>query len=577
MKNELALGVAVSVLIALAMSPSDLRAQDSWSDPFPGVRRLHRRTSNQDVQVLVVDLCASGVSVRATGGGERRRTPSSFGALVGAQAAVNGDFFSFDTYSTDGVSMSGGAAWGGSDHGYVAPVAFGDRRVEMPAHEADGAPEPWMREVVSGHPTILVDGAVRDSDDPLCTNRHPRTALGLSADRRTLFVAVIDGRSSTRIGMRCDEVAVMLRDLGADDVTNMDGGGSSAMWLAGSGVVSHPSDGRERVVANHFAIVATGAGPAAHCPDIAPEGWLDSASCDEIRGWTRDADAPGVSIDAHVYVGGPAGDPLAVGYPLHADRARDDLCAALGHCAHGFALRVPHGFMDGVDRPVFAYGIGASGGVNAQLAGAPQILRCDPPALAHTTASGVRRHVASPEIFAAWKFDWNDVMTIEDALLDAYADGAPLPDAPQLLRTDADPGVYLADGALRRHVPSPDAMDAWNFDWSAITAVDAEAFAALEGGARLDARPWLVRGSGAAVYVIDAAPPQPEVPDAGVQSPRDAATAASATPDRADSRGLVGSCTIAAGASARAPWWMGAAAQLALIARVVRARRVARR
>ncbi|KAB2908460.1 MAG: hypothetical protein F9K40_04355, partial [Kofleriaceae bacterium] len=73
------------------------------------MRRLHRTLSNQNLNVLVVDLCAPGVSVRATASNERQRTVSSFGALVGAQAAVNGDFFSFTDYSTNGPSRSGGA------------------------------------------------------------------------------------------------------------------------------------------------------------------------------------------------------------------------------------------------------------------------------------------------------------------------------------------------------------------------------------------------------------------------------------------------------------------------------------
>jgi hypothetical protein len=47
---------------------------------------------------------------------------------------------------------------------------------------------------------------------------------------------------------------------------NLDGGGSSAMWLGGS-VISYPSDsGGERTVANHLALYAGGSGAAAHCP-----------------------------------------------------------------------------------------------------------------------------------------------------------------------------------------------------------------------------------------------------------------------------------------------------------------------
>lgn len=562
--------LALAVLAVSSPLAPRAAAQDAWSDPFPGVRRLHRVTSNQDVNVLVVDLCAAGVSVRATGTGERRRTPSSFGELVGAQAVVNGDFFSFDTYSTDGVSMSGGAAWGGGDHGYVAPIAFGDHRIAMPVHEAGGAPEPWMREVVSGHPTILEGGGIRDnSGDSLCTNRHPRTALGLSADQRTLFLAVIDGRATGRIGMTCNEVATLLRDLGAHTATNLDGGGSSAMWLASAGVVNHPSDGRQRVVANHLAIMARGSGEAAHCPNVAPDGWLDAAGCDRIHGWARDGDAPTSPIDVHVYLGGPAGDPAAVGYPTRADRARDDLCAAIGSCEHAFELPVPHGFMDGVERPVFAYGIDATGGANTLLAGAPQTLRCDPPALPYAPRGGVLRHVASAEIFAAWRFDWNDIVTLDDATLATYAEGEPLPIAPSLARTESDPRVFVVDGALRRHVPGPAVMTAWRFAWDAIATVDAATIDALVDGAPIQSRPWLVRGSGAAVYLLDAPPPAAPIADAGPTSAPDARVGArdggpSTTPRDG---GLESGMSCAAGAPRGGSAWitmLGLALVLAL-------------
>ncbi len=253
---------------AVGVGSTSAHAADSWSDPHPGMRRLHRVTANQNINVLVVDLCAPGISVRATKTTERQRTVSSFGALVGAEAAINGDFFSFDNYSTNGPSMSGGAAWGGADHGYVAPVQFGANRVALPGHELTSGVEPWAREVVSGHPTLLVAGNARNNNgDSLCTARHPRTALGLSANKQQLFLAVVDGRATNRIGMTCDELSALLEGLGATDAVNLDGGGSSAMWVADTGVVNAPSDGSQRVVANHLAIQAAGTGGAPNCPN----------------------------------------------------------------------------------------------------------------------------------------------------------------------------------------------------------------------------------------------------------------------------------------------------------------------
>lgn len=263
--RSISLLAACGVTLGLAAVPA--HAQDTWTDPYPGMRRLHRVTSNQNINVLVVDLCAPGVSVRTTKSGERQRTVGSFGALVGAEAAINGDFFSFSTYSTNGPAMGDGAAWGGTDHDYVAPVQFGANHVALPPHESTAGVEPWARQVVSGHPTLLVGGAARDNNgDALCTARHPRTALGLSADKRTLLLAVVDGRQTNRIGMTCDELGTLLKGLGAADAVNLDGGGSSTMWLAGTGVINSPSDGSQRVVGNHLAVQAEGSGAAPNCP-----------------------------------------------------------------------------------------------------------------------------------------------------------------------------------------------------------------------------------------------------------------------------------------------------------------------
>ena len=89
-----------------------------------------------------------------------------------------------------------------------------------------------------------------------CTTRNPRSAVGISADKKKLIVAVVDGRSSISAGMTCTELAALMKSFGADDAFNLDGGGSSTMYIRGTGVVNKPSDGTERVVGNHLAIFA---------------------------------------------------------------------------------------------------------------------------------------------------------------------------------------------------------------------------------------------------------------------------------------------------------------------------------
>jgi MYXO-CTERM domain-containing protein len=266
---------ALTVALAVCSVTAVAAADDTWSTPFPGVRRLVRVTPSQRIGALLVDLCAPGVSVRVTAPSERTRTVPAYGSLVGAQAAVNGGFYNTANQSqTDGFVLHNGAAWGGTDHDYTGPVAFGDARVEIVPHERVEGPQPWMREAVSGHPTLVLGGVARDNsgDTGLCP-RNPRTAAGLTADRRTLILAVVDGRSPpSRVGMTCNELAALMIDLGARDAVNLDGGGSSTMWMAGVGVLNRPSDGTPRTVSNHLAVYARGSGAAPHCPAPAYRG-----------------------------------------------------------------------------------------------------------------------------------------------------------------------------------------------------------------------------------------------------------------------------------------------------------------
>jgi hypothetical protein len=252
--------LAVTCLL-LALAPASAQAGDSWTTVYAGVRRLHRTTSKPwNINVLEVDVTAAGVHLGATTSAQRKRTASSFAKLVGAQASINGDFFSYADYSTDGLAAGGGAAWPGSaDTTSSGLIAF-DKGSRVELHQPSEVVKfdsSWMNGVVSGHPAVLKSGVTVASSSSFCTTRNPRTALGLSKDGRTLWLMVVDGRQSKlSVGMTCAELGDELKGLGAYDGLNLDGGGSSTMYISGLGVVNSPSDGSERVVANHLALFA---------------------------------------------------------------------------------------------------------------------------------------------------------------------------------------------------------------------------------------------------------------------------------------------------------------------------------
>jgi MYXO-CTERM domain-containing protein len=113
----------------------------------------------------------------------------------------------------------------------------------------------------------------------------------VSADGRKLILIVVDGRTTVSVGMRCTELADLMVELGAADAVNLDGGGSSTMWVAGDGVVNDPSDGAQRTVGNHLGVVASGAGEPGSCDRSWEESTLHGELADAST--TTDIDGDG--------------------------------------------------------------------------------------------------------------------------------------------------------------------------------------------------------------------------------------------------------------------------------------------
>ncbi|MFD9793683.1 phosphodiester glycosidase family protein [Streptomyces sp. NPDC059070] len=93
----------------------------------------------------------------------------------------------------------------------------------------------------------MADGIIRSGADQSFTydwtNRsNPRSMMGVD-DQGRLMLVVVDGRQAGYSeGLSIAHTADLMRQLGAREALNLDGGGSSVMVTAGDGVINRPSD-----------------------------------------------------------------------------------------------------------------------------------------------------------------------------------------------------------------------------------------------------------------------------------------------------------------------------------------------
>ena len=118
-----------------------------------------------------------------------------------------------------------------------------------------GASSP-IAELIAGDPHLLRAGS---SQAPfagtVAAERHPRTAVAVTSDRKVLLVTV-DGRQQPYSdGMTLVELTALMTRLGVTDAMNLDGGGSTTMVVNGR-FMNRPSDATgERPVSNAIAVV----------------------------------------------------------------------------------------------------------------------------------------------------------------------------------------------------------------------------------------------------------------------------------------------------------------------------------
>jgi len=188
---------------------------------------------------------------------------SSFAKSKNAIAAVNGGFFNMDsgggvTYfeiddSVINRKRDPELKWGIADNLMNgAIITKDDQGISIQAVKSQQFYESSTQEsavLVTGPLLLLNSEFVELANKKFVNDRHPRTCLGIS--KESIVFVTIDGRNKEAEGMSLPELQRFLHSIGCIDAINLDGGGSTTMWIKNKGIVNFPSDkSGERPVSN---------------------------------------------------------------------------------------------------------------------------------------------------------------------------------------------------------------------------------------------------------------------------------------------------------------------------------------
>lgn len=217
--------------------------------------------SKQSVTVFDINLKEVNVRVEHLDSGFFRTSVRA--GETGAIAAVNGSFFntkrggSVVFFQKEGTVLtpSKDALRAYRDNAGFAIHPSGDVSIIKKPDAGWRRMEDYATVLSSGPLLVFDKECVPQVQEKFNTNRHPRTAIGLTGNHH-LIAVVVDGRASEAYGMTTEELAIVMKALGCTVAMNLDGGGSSTAWVKGQGVVNFPSDNKkfdhegERAVAN---------------------------------------------------------------------------------------------------------------------------------------------------------------------------------------------------------------------------------------------------------------------------------------------------------------------------------------
>lgn len=221
---------------------------------FQSEQSIHILSINKSLlQTLQMDIVYSDTLTRLSDMAENNN----------ALAAINGGFFNIKEGYSVSYLEKGDHAIARTENeavkrknptwmlnGALIIDTFHNIHIEYSEFDSVYSTSPQESAVLGTGPILISEGQLGTFGLTKFTeNRHPRSCICITEE--AILLVVVDGRQRGAQGVSLFELQQLLEIFHCRDAINLDGGGSSALWLKEKGILNNPSDiTGERKIAN---------------------------------------------------------------------------------------------------------------------------------------------------------------------------------------------------------------------------------------------------------------------------------------------------------------------------------------
>ena len=236
--------LALACALAACSSVGNLRLPDVRHAPGLHYQRIENLPDSL-VHVLRIDLQDRSLQLMLSAKSERGLSVAQMPSSMNALASINASFFDRN-FVPRGLTVSSGQAWRPVLAEQNSPLLACDAQNHCVIQlRPPFVRSPEWRNVVAGTPWLLDAGRQRSAADDaectaLCAQAHPRSAVGLDASGRYMYWVTAEGRRPPQVGLSLQQLSALMAGLGCHQAFNLDGGGSSTLWVDGQAVMARP-------------------------------------------------------------------------------------------------------------------------------------------------------------------------------------------------------------------------------------------------------------------------------------------------------------------------------------------------